>query len=314
MSKTSFETLKGLHPEVLSEGPTLDKPKMAKAVSIAEHAENAIEAVKSLTETLTEVPRRQFLKQALLAGGAVAAASTFKPIEAIATKAVSKPISETLQPNAGQMVMDSLNAKDFSNLYGGNIPGLSDNQLKQHIGLYEGYVKKTNEINDKLYNLTVSDFSGANASYSTIRELLVERSFVHNGVILHELYFSNLGSNSTPSDGLKTLVNRDYGSWDNFMAQIIAAAKAMRGWVIIGFDMLDGKIHTYGLDTHSQGSPVMLYPLLVIDVYEHAYMIDFGTARAKYLDVLMANINWGAVNNRLMFAVHHLPSGANATV
>lgn len=299
MSKSSFETLKGLNTKNIETDDT-------DISSEVEHQELSLRAP-------IQSPRRQFLKQALLAGGAVAAASALKPMEAFASaKAISK--TAELKPNDTQVVVDTLTAKDFSNLYGNKIPGLSDNQLKQHIGLYEGYVKKTNLINEKLTTLTPADYESANASYGTIRELLVERSFVHNGVILHELYFGNLGSQSSPSEGLKTLVTRDYGSWDNFMTQLIASSKSARGWVVIGFDMLDGKLRTYGLDTHNQCSPVMVHPLLVIDVYEHAYMIDFGTARAKYLDVLMANINWEAVNNRLMFAVHHLQSGPKATV
>jgi Fe-Mn family superoxide dismutase len=153
----------------------------------------------------------------------------------------------------------------------------------------------------------------SNAAYGVLREMSVELSFCHNGVILHEMYFGNLGKNSEPSESLKKLITRDFGSWDKFIQHFVAMGKSMRGWAVMGFDMLDGKLRNYGLDQHHEFMPAMFYPLLVLDVYEHAYMIDFGTARAKYLDVFMQNINWQVVDKRLMFAVHNLMSGPKVT-
>ena len=88
----------------------------------------------------------------------------------------------------------------------------------------------------------------------------------------------------------------------------------MRGWAMLGYDMLDGKLRTYGMDQHHEWAPIHVYPILLMDVYEHAYMIDYGTARAKYLDVFMANINWSVVNNRLLYAVHNIKTGPSATL
>jgi superoxide dismutase, Fe-Mn family len=187
-------------------------------------------------------------------------------------------------------------ARSFDQL---EVQGLSKNQLKQHIGLYQGYVKKANEIHQLLANAS-PDVSKVNATYDPFRELLVEESFAMNGIILHELYFDNLGSGTTASSFVQSVFAKHFGTWDGFINQLKAAGKAMRGWAVVAFNIRDNRIHLYGLDTHNQWAPMHTIPLLVLDVYEHAYMIDFGTNRGSYLDVFVNNINWGMVEQRLL--------------
>ena len=273
--------------------------------------------------------RRQFLKQgALLAGTALVASSGLS--KAFASSSSGQTAQANLPTNHPQIKMhdtvaggldlleqetiDSLKAKDFSHLLGGGVKGLSDDQLSQHFKLYEGYVAKTNQLNTQLANISQQALDSANTSMGEYRDALEARSYTHNGAVLHELYFGNLGWTTDPSTSLRALVDRDFGNWDRFQAQLVAAGKAARGWAVLVLDMRDGHLKIFGMDEHNAFMPAMAYPLLSLDVYEHAYMVDYGIARAKYLDTFIQNINWEAVHKRLMFAVHHLQTGPKVTV
>jgi Fe-Mn family superoxide dismutase len=197
----------------------------------------------------------------------------------------------------------TIEVKTFPNL--STVEGISQNQLDQHIGLYQGYVKKINEMTAKISSLN-PDAAAMNGTYSEFRELHVEQSFALNGAVLHEYYFENIGGEKTPpTDMIKTLFAKEFGSWDNYMNHLTALGKSARGWVITGFNMRDKRIHNYLLDGHNQLSPVHVMPLLVLDVYEHAYMIDFGAKRAPYLEAFVKNIDWSIVEDRLKMMMLH---------
>jgi superoxide dismutase, Fe-Mn family len=187
------------------------------------------------------------------------------------------------------------------------VQGLTPLQLEKHIGLYEGYVKRLNEINEKIAGFTdETELAKANVTYHPLRELHIEKSFAHNGVLFHELYFGNLGGDRTaPSAGLKAAFERRFGSWANYMNQLKSLGKSMRGWVITGFNLRDHSIQNYGLDSHNLYAPMDVVPILVLDVFEHAYMIDFATDRGKYLDAFFENLDWSIVENRLVAAIAH---------
>lgn len=198
---------------------------------------------------------------------------------------------------------EAITAKDFSPLVKKNMPGLSANQIEQHLKLYRGYVTKANEIDAKLKEV---DVSSANATYSPLRELLVEQSFALNGVVYHEFYFGNLGgSGGEPEGDMRSAVEEVWGSAGRFMDYLKAAGKCMRGWVIVGWNTRDGHLHCYGLDMHNMWVPANVIPLVVLDVYEHAYMIDYGIDRAKYLDAFVNNLDWDVVGKRLATALKH---------
>jgi len=206
---------------------------------------------------------------------------------------------------------EAIVAKDFTSLASKNMAGLSANQIEQHLKLYKGYVGKANEIDAKLKDV---DISSANATYSPLRELLVEQSFALNGVVYHEFYFGNLGgAGGEPQGDVKAAVEEHWGSSGKFIDYLKAAGKCMRGWVIVGWNTRDGHLHCYGLDMHNMWVPANVIPVLVLDVYEHAYMIDYGIDRAKYLDAFVHNLEWGVVNKRLATARKH-PAGAESTV
>ncbi len=178
------------------------------------------------------------------------------------------------------------------------IKGLSPKQLKEHEQLYHGYVKKRNEITEKLRKTDLS--SANNISYSAYRELKVAQTFAMNGDILHRLYFENLGEhNSAVGPLMLELINKRYGSLEAFKEDLFAAALSSRGWVLTAYAIDDGLIENYVLDAHNQTVPILTIPLLVFDVYEHAYMIDFGINRRAYLDVFWQDIDWNVVEERI---------------
>jgi Fe-Mn family superoxide dismutase len=278
-------------------------------------------SVNDVTPAMLDVSRRDFIKQSAIAATSVLASGVLLNglAQAAAPSGGHKPLPHHKTITEGIALLEKtaqlpLVAKNFETLLGGHVMGLSDNQLKQHFKLYEGYVKKTNDIHQKLGELTPADWSASAASYSTYRELITELSFTHNGVVLHELYFGNLTHQGEPGEGLKKLVaSSGYASWETFIAQLIAAGKAMRGWVIVGLNHRTAKLELFGLDSHHMGMPALISPLLVLDVFEHAYMIDFGIDRAKYLEAFVQTIDWGVVDQRLLYAVHHTMTGVSAS-
>ncbi len=171
------------------------------------------------------------------------------------------------------------------------LPGLSAKQLSEHHDvLYTGYVKKTNEIRAAL---AAADPAKANATFSDLRELKLEEGYAVNGVVLHERYFDNLkAGGDAGKHAVAKWVVEDFGSMEKWNDEFAALGIAARGWVVLAFDLNDGKLHNYLCDMHNQGGVWGAIPLLVLDVYEHAYFIDYATARKKYIDVFLQNLDW----------------------
>jgi len=176
-----------------------------------------------------------------------------------------------------------------------SLDGLSENQLKQHHDvLYGGYVKKVNEIQEKLKNV---DLSEANATFSMVRELKLEETFAVNAVKLHEGYFANLGGNGQISGPIQDMISEDYESYNKWEKDFRAAGMGARGWVVLAYDMDWNVVHNYSLDAHNFGDIFNAIPLFILDVYEHAYFIDYGTNRKDYIEAFMKNANWDYVNS-----------------
>jgi Fe-Mn family superoxide dismutase len=242
--------------------------------------------------------RREVLLMGAMAAGSLVAAA---PVMAAGTTSAAA----ATKPNEPYV------AKDFSALVKNPMTGLSATQIEQHLKLYKGYVAKSNEIYNKLKEV---DLASANATYSPIRELLVEESYAVNGAVYHEFYFGNLGGKGgEPTGDLKAALEERWGSVPKFMDLLKAAGKSMRGWVIVGYNTRGGHLSAFGLDTHNMFAPANLVPILVLDVYEHAYMIDYGIERPKYLDAFAANLDWDVVAKRFA-TTHNHPSGFDSTV
>lgn len=187
--------------------------------------------------------------------------------------------------------------------------GISENQIKQHYTLYEGYVKKVNEVREKLKNVTPEDLAAANQSYSHLRALKVAETFAMNGITLHEDYFFNLGGQgSQVTDRVIHEIKKEFGSQDSFKNYFSACGMAVRGWVMLVWNHFTGKLEIFGSDVHDFGSVWRATPILVMDVYEHAYMIDYGVKRPPYIEAFVKNIDWDEVGKRLEAVAKRQPT------
>ncbi|MCR4314959.1 MAG: superoxide dismutase [Planctomycetes bacterium] len=184
--------------------------------------------------------------------------------------------------------------KDYSALVG-KLDGLSAKQIEAHLGLYAGYVNKLNEIEAKLKE---TDRGTSNYSYGAFSELKRREAVAFNGTYLHELYFDNLGHSGQPSAELTAAINKSFGSLDAFLADLKATALCTPGWAITTFNRKDGLVHNYVMYEHHIGFPVHQEPLIALDSWEHAFMIDYGTGRAGYVDAFFKILNWDVVNSR----------------
>ena len=183
-----------------------------------------------------------------------------------------------------------------------DLKGISNQQLEYHFEThYKGYVTKLNEVWEKLQ---IVDRSKANQNFSEYRALKVEESFNLMGVFLHELYFENIkdGIDSKPSAKLMNYIVKNFGSFDKWKEDFRACGTALRGWSILICDLNTGKLINNGLDAHNMYGLMNAIPLLVLDVYEHAYYVDYGPKRAAYIEAFFDNINWNVVDTRLKSA------------
>ena len=175
------------------------------------------------------------------------------------------------------------------------LDGISRASVEAHYKLYEGYVNKRNEILRKLGDV---DLSQANQVYSDVRALKVELSFAIGGIKNHEIYFEHLGGDGGEPKGLiADLVKRDFGSYADWRADLKATGMAGRGWAWTAYDWDEGRLFNYIGDTQNTFPIWNATPLVALDVYEHAYFIDFQTDRGSYIDAFFDNLDWSVVND-----------------
>jgi len=178
------------------------------------------------------------------------------------------------------------------------LKGISPKTMENHYGkLYQGYVKKWSEIQEKL---KVADLSSANATFSDLRALKLEQGFAADAVLLHEAYFDVLGGNGEAKGEIIDAIANDFGSLEKWQEEFKALGLSSRGWVILAYDFNDGKLRNYIADSHNQGGIWGASPLLVMDVYEHAYFIDYGADRKSYIEAFFQNLNWEAIDKKLL--------------
>ncbi len=176
------------------------------------------------------------------------------------------------------------------------LDGISAESVEAHWGLYEAYVKKYNEVQEKL---TGADRSAANQIYSEYRGLREQLTFAIGGIKNHELYFQNLGNaGGSPSDVLAGQVEKDFGSHDAMITELKAGGMAGRGWAWVAWDWDWARLDVYIGDAQNTFPVWNATPILALDVYEHSYIRDFSTARPKYIEAFVANIDWADVSSR----------------
>jgi superoxide dismutase, Fe-Mn family len=187
-------------------------------------------------------------------------------------------------------------ARDFNQLIG--MKGFSDTLLKNHFTLYQGYVNNTNKLVDTL-SAMLKEGKTATPEYAELKRRF---GFEFNGMRLHEYYFSNMGGNSV-LDKTGTLVKKlteEFGSYEAWEKDFKGTG-TMRGigWTILYRDEMNGKLLNVWINEHETGHLAGCTPILIMDVFEHAFMIDYGLKRADYIESFFANIKWSEVENRL---------------
>jgi Fe-Mn family superoxide dismutase len=173
--------------------------------------------------------------------------------------------------------------------------GISRGAVEAHYKLYEGYVNKRNEILARLGDV---DLSAANQVYSDVRALKVDLTFAVGGIKNHEIYFEHLGGGGgDPRDAIGQLVERDFGSVEEWRADLKATGMAGRGWAWTAYDWDEGRLFNYIGDAQNTFPIWNATPLVALDVYEHAYFLDYRTDRASYIDAFFDNLDWATIND-----------------
>ena len=174
------------------------------------------------------------------------------------------------------------------------LDGISRESVEAHYKLYQGYVAKRNEILTKLAEV---DLEAANQVYSEIRALKVDLSFAIGGIKNHEVYFDHLGGGGGDPDGpIGTFIRRDFGSIEIWRADLKASGMAGRGWAWTAYDWDEQRLFNYVGDAQNTFPIWNATPLVALDVYEHAYFLDYRTDRASYIDAFFDNLDWAVVN------------------
>jgi len=187
-------------------------------------------------------------------------------------------------------------AKDYARLIG--IEGFSEILLKNHFTLYQGYVTNTNKVIDILAQMLRDDKAGT----PEFAELKRRLGWEFNGMRLHEYYFENLGGKSpiNRNGRLAKKMAEDFGSYEAWEKDFKATG-AMRGigWVALYQDITNGKLMNFWINEHDVAHPAGCNPVLIMDVFEHAFMLDYGLKKADYIGAFFKNIDWAAVEARL---------------
>ena len=177
---------------------------------------------------------------------------------------------------------------------------LSSANIENHKELYQDYVKKFNETSAKL---DAVDRSSVNSNHSDYRSLKSDETFNMNGAYLHELYFANIGARSSTitMDSLAYMrLNRDFGTFDAWQRDFIACAKSSRcGWVITYLNMYTQSYMNCFVDLHSENVPVGMYPVVVMDMWQHAYYKDYLKDASTYLNAMMKQLRWEIIEERI---------------
>lgn len=182
-------------------------------------------------------------------------------------------------------------AKKFASIR--ELDGISERTMTEHYTLYDGYVKKWNEIVEKLRS---TDTASANQVFSEFRALSVEMTFALSGIKNHEVYFGHLGgTGGEPTGPLADQITRDFGSFESFKTIMTAAGMSARGWAWLVWDRDLGRLLVIVGDTQNTYVDWNALPLVALDVYEHAYFIDHGTKRAVYIETFFKNLDWSVV-------------------
>jgi Fe-Mn family superoxide dismutase len=193
--------------------------------------------------------------------------------------------------------------KPRSELRPHDLDGISEDQIAQHWTLYEGYVKNANVLDQKIEALSKAGDFGPEFA-----EMKRRWSFETNGIVLHELYFEGLTKGHAPladNAELTKRMKKSFGGFDAWKKDFLGAAK-MRGtgWVILYYDKRVDELTNVWISSHENGHPAGFTPIVVLDVWEHAYMVDWGAdGRPTYVEAFFKNVDWPRAEDRLRTVV-----------
>ena len=187
----------------------------------------------------------------------------------------------------------------------GNLKGISNETLQMHFKLYEGYVKQTNLLNEQIAEL-IKNGQVDQEDMPAYSELTRRLGFEYNGMVLHEYYFGNLKRGGGTGEAHRASVFREaavasFGSYETWKANFVSIGK-MRGvgWAICYQDPMNGRLSNHWVTLHQNGNIAGFNPILVMDVWEHAYLLDYKPSeRAKYIDAFLSNVDWESVEKRV---------------
>ena len=196
----------------------------------------------------------------------------------------------------------------------GGLEGISDEQIQEHVALYAGYVRQVNLLNEELTDLRARGrASGRDLEFA---ELTRRLGFEYNGMILHEYYFSNLRPGAQPrpasTSAVAQALGASFGSVEDWRKDFQAIG-GMRGvgWVMLCEDPVTRRLGNHWVSLHQDGVPAGFKPLIVMDVWEHAFMRDYkATERGRYLDAFFRNVDWQVVERRLVQPMAIRPAAA----
>jgi len=184
-----------------------------------------------------------------------------------------------------------------------DLNGISEGTLAMHFKLYEGYVTNTNLLNEQIAELSRGEITGKEMTIYS--ELTRRLGFEYNGMVLHEWYFGNLknGGSGDPAAGsaFAKAVEASFGSYENWKKSFVAVGK-MRGvgWAATYQDPVSSRLSNHWINLHETGNVAGFTPVLIMDVWEHAFIRDYAPAdRPKYIEAFFSNINWDACDERL---------------
>ncbi|MDD5217577.1 MAG: Fe-Mn family superoxide dismutase [Candidatus Omnitrophica bacterium] len=191
--------------------------------------------------------------------------------------------------------------KNYENLLG--TAGFSDTLLKNHFTLYDGYVKNTNKVFDLLSQFAKEGKTAA-PEYAELKRRF---GWEFNGMRLHELYFGNLkkgGRNPSSKSDLADKIAQDFGSFDGWLKDFKSTG-TMRGigWTVLTYDYQGNRLFNVWVNEHDAGHLAGTSPLLILDVFEHAYMLDYGLKRADYIEAFLKALDWDEVEKRFSASV-----------
>lgn len=200
------------------------------------------------------------------------------------------------------MPWDEIEPRQFP-AFDRELDGISSQTMEDHYKLYEGYIRKTNECRKLLSEFDYSKVEG-NQVYSPLRAVSVDYTFALLGFKNHDLYFGHLGGQGgEPQGRFAELVEEEFrGGIQEWQQAVRKAASAARGWVLVGYDLNDGSLFNYILDSQNLWAVYNMVPVLALDVYEHAYARDFGATpegRKAYVEAFFRNLDWDHVNRQV---------------